>query len=244
MLDRFHFLVRLSRISRLMSWSQFYVRASCLILGLTTSVQAQERGPGGRRPRGQAADKEATNWASFGTGYLQLAAVADGSTLANWDFGGGFPITFSLEHVVGSGITLGVAGSYIRAPLVYFGTTSNGGCSSCNAHGTVATYGLVLHSGGASGGSKFYRLFRLFVGGIQFGSFEEDATKQTLPPDRANIDFLFSGGYGFGYALARDWHLELSADYMNSIHERKNLPNNVQTLSRHYLINLGLRVGF
>lgn len=224
-------------------------RTSCLILALATSLQAQERGrrggDRGRSSEGQgAANAEPKNWASGGVGYFALAQVADGTSHALWDFGGGFPITFSLERVLAQGITAGVAGSYTHAPLLYAGTTTNGGCTSCNAHSTVATYGVVFHSGGSATRSGLYQVFRLFLGAIQYGAFEQDALKKTLPPDGANIDFLFSAGYGFGYSIARDWRVELTGESMYSIHERDRLPGNAQTLARHYLIGLGLRVGF
>ena len=169
--------------------------------------------------------------------------LGDFHPITSTDYGEGFPITFSLEHVLAPGITAGLAGSYTRAPLVYAPTTPSSGCP-CNAHSTVATYGAVFHSGGSGSQAALHQVFRLFVGAIQYGAFQQDAAKQTLPPDAANIDFLFSAGYGFGYNISRDWALELTGEYMNSIHERDKLPGNAQTLARHYLIGLGLRVGF
>ncbi|MEP7344422.1 MAG: hypothetical protein ABI877_04120 [Gemmatimonadaceae bacterium] len=219
------------------------------MLTVATSVHAQERGRGGGgrdgRSRGQAAaPKDPTYWASLGTGFLRLAPVENGNTQALWDFGEGFPLTFSLERVVASGISAGIGGSYLRAPLRYDGPTSLGGCGRCDAHATVATYGAVIHSGGSGSQTGLYQVFRLFVGVMQFGAFEQDSPRRTLAPESANKDFLFTAGYGFGYGIARDWRVELTADYMNSIHERDNLPGNAQTLSRHFLIGLGLRVGF
>jgi len=127
--------------------------------------------------------------------------------------------------------------------MVYTGTTANGGCTQCNAHATVATYGAVFRGGGPTAQTGMYRSIRLFLGGIQYGAFQQDSPKQSLPPKAANIDFLFSAGYAIGYAFAPDWRLEMRGDYMNSIHERDNLPGNAQVLARHYLIGLELRVG-
>lgn len=201
----------------------------------------------GRRGRGpgsaQGGADAQRNWVSFGIGFMQLAPVVDGGSDALWDFGQGFPVTFTLEREVGSGVTAGLAGSYTRMPLVYTGSAS--ACTQCDAHATVATYGFNLHGGAPRGGDTgLYQTFHVFLGAIQFGSFERDAPKTDLPPERANKDFLFTLGYGFGYGLARDWRLELIGDYMNSVHERDKLAGNAQTLARHFMATFGLRVGF
>lgn len=223
-----------------------FVRTCVLALALATSLQAQERdrrrGEGGRS-RGQApAQKEPTYWMTVGTGLALLDQVDDGNTQSLWDFGQAFPLTFAIERVVGSSVSAGIAGSYSRVPLVYVGSAN--GCTQCDAHATVATYGAVVLSGGVGSQAGVYQLFRLFLGAIQYGNFEQDSPRQALPPDGANIDFLFSAGYGFGYAIARDWRVELTGESTYSIHERDKLPGNAQTLSRHYVIGLGLRVGF
>ncbi|MBV6521020.1 MAG: hypothetical protein MNPFHGCM_01143 [Gemmatimonadaceae bacterium] len=224
--------------------------AALLVLAFAAVLPAQE-GAGRRRGgrvggAAQASTSEPTFWLSVGTGILLLAPVWDGNSQSLWDFGDGFPLTFAVEREFGSGLSAGLAGSYTRAPLVYSGTGSNSACDGsirCNAHATVATYGAVFRGGGTSGQTGMYQFFRLFLGAIQYGAFEQDSPRRKLPPGGANKDLLFSAGYGFGYAFTGDWRLELTGEYMNGVHERDNLPGNVQTLARHYSIGLGLRVG-
>jgi hypothetical protein len=126
----------------------------------------------------------------------------------------------------------------MRAPLLY--TPFSG--AGVDAHATIASYGAVVHAGG-SAQPGLYNSFKVFLGGVQYGAFEQDSPKQALAPEKANIDLLFSAGYGFGYSLSRDWRMELTAESAFSVHERDGLPGNAQTLSRQYLIGLVLRVG-
>lgn len=215
-----------------------------LLVLVAPSLSAQEggrRGGRGRIPAGTGGSDTPQNWASLGVGVMQLALIQDGRSSSTWDFGQGFPITFGLDHEIAAGVTAGVLGSYTRMPLVYSGA----GCGTCNAHATVATYGANFHGGAPNGGNTgFYQTFHLFLGAIQFGSFEKDGDQTTLAPTSANRDFLFAVGYGFGYGLARDWRLEMMGEYMNSLHERTNLPGNAQTLARHFMLTFGLRTGF
>ena len=90
-----------------------------MILALATSLPAQERGRGGGRQRGgrargQSVQKDPTYWMSLGTGFILLDQVDDGNTQSLWDFGQGFPLTFSIERAFGSSISAGLAGSYTR----------------------------------------------------------------------------------------------------------------------------------
>lgn len=219
--------------------------ALLLIISVASSGQAQEGGRRGRGriPSGTGGTDAPSNWASIGIGFMQMAQVQDGNSSSIWDFGQGFPITFTVEHEIAGGVTAGIAGSYTRMPLVYAG--ASGTCGTCDAHATVATYGANFHGGAPNGGDTgLYQTFHLFLGAVQFGSFEQDSPKADLPPAKSNRDFLFSAGYGFGYGLARDWRLELLGEYMNSVHERDNLAGNAQTLARHFMVTFGLRVGF
>lgn len=230
-----------------MSWSRSLVRLACLLVVPASTLPAQEGGGQRRRgggDAGAAGNTEPSNWASLNTGFLLLAQVSDGASQAVWDFGQGFPISLSYERTIAPGITAGLKGSYARMPLVYRGTASNGGCTACDAHATIATYGATFHSGRTRSGTAIYQVFHVFLGAIQYGAFEQDTPRTALPPDGSNLDFLFSAGYGFGYAMAPDWRLELIGESMNSIHERDNLPGNAQTLARHFHLGLGLRVGF
>ncbi|MFN8574805.1 MAG: hypothetical protein U0132_22310 [Gemmatimonadaceae bacterium] len=218
-----------------------------LLLATASLLSAQEggrRGRGrGRIPSGVGGSETPSNWASIGLGFMEMAQVHDGNSNSLWDFGQGFPITFTVEHEIAAGVTAGFAGSYTRMPLVYAGASST--CGTCDAHATVATYGANFHGGAPNGGDTgLYQTFDLFLGAMQFGSFEQDASKEPLPPAKSNRDFLFSVGYGFGYGLARDWRLELLGEYMSSVHERDNLAGNAQTLARHFMVTFALRVGF
>lgn len=205
---------------------------------------AQERGRG-RFPQAPSAPSTPSIWISVGSGFLQMARIDDGRTASIWDFGSGTPITLAVEREISGNFSAGIGGSYARMPLRYTssGPTANG-CTGCDAHATVATYGASFHAGGPSNGvSGLYQALNAFFGVMQFGSFQSDADTRTLAPTSANRDFMFSVGYGFGFAFGQDWRTELGAHYINTVHERDDLPGNAQTLARHYFIHLALRVG-
>jgi hypothetical protein len=215
-----------------------------LVCGAAVPLVAQEGGRlpgrGGGLPQGTSSFDDPNNWVSLSFGFQSSPIVRDGSTSSSWDFGSGYPLRVTLERHIGSGATVGVAGSYVRMPLEY-ASSSNAACTRCDAHATVATYGVVAHVGGGLG---FYNAFELFIGAIQYGGFERDDDGTKLPPTSPNVDFAFSPSYGLGYGFARDWKGELAFNWMYTVHERKDLPNNAQVLGNHFLIRAGLRVGF
>jgi hypothetical protein len=215
--------------------------AACALAALAgaTELVAQEPSAGRASSSGRTAP---LNWMTISAGFMASPAVPDGTTTSTWDFGSSYPVKLTAERTVAQGVTLGVAVSYVRAPLVYFANVPSSACGACNAHATVATYGVLGHYNRNARG--FGQVFEVFLGALQYGNFERDTPRGPLSPDKANVDFAFSVSYGFEYAFTSDWRLELIQDYMNAVHERENLPGNAQTLARFYLTRLVLRVGF
>src|SRR5262245_1920858 len=131
------------------------LRALICLAVASHSLLAQE---GGRLPRGRGripqtggtASDEPKNWVSIAFGYQISPFVRDGATSSTWDVGQGFPLRVSLERSVGTDASVGVAGTFVRMPLVY-SSTGPEGCNACDAHATVASYGLVAHVGGGLG---------------------------------------------------------------------------------------------
>lgn len=183
-----------------------------------------------------------SNWLSVSGGISIMNAVQDGRTLSTWDFGNGFPLRASIEHAVSGGNTIGVEASYVRAPLLYR-SSSSGGCGTCNAHATVASYGPVLRLGEPRYGGGFYQVLELFAGVLQYGNFTVDASGQPLPPKQPDKDFAFSLGIGVGHSLGQDFAIELNTSQMRAIHQRTGLLGNAQTTITHTLFLLGLRMG-
>jgi hypothetical protein len=184
-----------------------------------------------------------TNWLAVSGGISIMNAVPDGRTSSTWDFGNGFPLRASIEHSLGGGNSIGLEGSYVRAPLLYT-SFGSGACGACNAHATVASYGPVLRLGEPRYQGGFYQVLELFAGVLQYGNFTEDASGQTLPPNQPDKDFAFSIGFGLGHSIGRDFAIELNTSQMRAIHERTGLLGNAQTTITHTLFLLGLRMGF
>lgn len=181
--------------------------------------------------------REPSIWLSASAGYLWMSTVPDGATQSDWRFGDGFPWRLSIEKSFG-GASLGLAAMWIRAPLLYASPST---CGTCNAHASVAYYGPVLRLAGNRG---WHQVIEIGAGVMQYGSFTEDDTGARLPPTSANRDFAISFGYGFGYALSRDWGLEVVWTQISSFHERDNLPGNVSTHRQHSTMRVGLRMGY
>lgn len=188
--------------------------------------------------QGRGLTSEPSFWLSASGGYLWLATVADGATQSDWRFGDGFPWRVSLEKSLGGSASLGLAATWLRAPLVYASAST---CGTCNAHALVAMYGPVLRFGGTA---RLHQVIELSAGVMQYGSFEEDATGTRLPPAKANRDFALSFAYGVGVAIARDWVGELVWTQISTFHERDNLPGNTPTHRQHGGLRAGLRIGY
>lgn len=223
-----------------------WTRRRCLLVAFVfaatdgaTMLRAQSPSDGSAQRSGGASP---ANWMSISAGILVPPAVMDGATNSTWDFGTSYPVKVTAERTVAEGVTVGIGVSYVRAPLVYLANVPSSACGACDAHATIATYGALGHYNRNIRG--FGQVFEVFLGALQYGNFERDSPRGPLSPEKANIDFAFSVSYGFGYAFTPDWRLELVQDYMNAVHERKNLPGNAQTLARFYLTRLVLRVGF
>ncbi|MGQ0650536.1 MAG: hypothetical protein ACT4P7_23600 [Gemmatimonadaceae bacterium] len=212
----------LARVARLC-----WVALFCL---MPLALGAQDRGSSGV-PR----------WfASLGTGLQWSDFVVDQSSSSSWDFDAGFSLRGTVERDFGNRFAVGLAFNYARLPLTYATLGASATCASCAADATVSSYGGIVRMGGGPG---FHQVIEIFVGALRYGNFEQTSPRQALLPE-SNTDFAFGAGYGFGYTLANDWHVQLIQDALNSLHERSTLPQGGGRVARHYTTRLGLRVGF
>jgi hypothetical protein len=187
-------------------------------------------------------------WFSAGVAGFTANGVNDGRTASTWDFGNSTNLQYnaSLERVVSSGLSLGVAGSYARVPFLYMGPLNPvlpGGatCSSCDAHLDMTTLVGTLHLGGTVG---IYQVIDLNGGIVRYNNLTRDSDKAQLAPGGGNIDPYFSLGYGIGYGLSKTTQIEFVPDYAIAIHERNGLSNGVSNTNSTRSLRLAVRMGF
>jgi hypothetical protein len=187
-------------------------------------------------------------WFSAGIAGFTANGVNDGRTSSTWDFGNSTNLQYnaSLERVISSGLSLGVAGSFARVPFLYTGpqapfATGGTACGTCNAHLDMSTLLGTLHLGGTAG---IYQVIDLNAGIVMYNNLQEDGTHSKLAPTGGNMDPYFSLGYGIGYGLSKTTQIEFVPDYAIAIHERNGLSNGVSNTNSTRSLKLAVRMGF
>ena len=101
------------------------------------------------------AQREPTAWVGLGVGAFNAGEVADGKTSSIWDFGNRTTPQYrlSLERAMRGGMSLGLMGSYVRAPITYRGSADPRApsCLACDAKVDVYSLYALFHAGGGPG---------------------------------------------------------------------------------------------
>ena len=206
------------------------------------SVSAQRRRPSAIRYG------EPGYWFSAGVGLFNGPGVNDGRTASSWDFGNSSNLQYraSLEKTVGSGSSLGIAGTYSRVPFTYSSggvpTTGTTGtqCARCDAHLDMTTLVGVFRAGAGVG---FHQVIELSGGAVFYQNLKEDNGGAKLAPGSGNVDPIFSIGYGLGYGFSNRMQINFVPEYAIAIHERSGLPNGVSNTNSTRSYRLSLRMG-
>jgi hypothetical protein len=183
-------------------------------------------------------------WASASIGLLQLQRVDDGTTQSRWDFGSAVQFRASLEYAISRGNSVGVSGTFARAPLTYIpvndpGPLPGGSCDiSCDAKADLTAIVGTFHSGGGLG---FHQVIELSAGALMYRNFKTDAGEE-LPPKK-DTDFNFTLGYGFGYTVNRTLQIDLVQDAILALHQREGLSGSGRTTNQQYVTRIGVRLG-
>jgi hypothetical protein len=210
-----------------------YTQVTVLLLPISLAIIP---GAVAAQHRGQPASPK--YWLAVSTGYFWLSGVRDGSSGSWWDFGDAFPVGIGVDRVLNRETSLGLAFARARVPLTYASRT----LQPRSAHATVAFYGPVLKV--RRGGQRTLGATLEFQPGLsQYSNFQDDATGEPLPPQR-NLDFGFSLGSSWIARLAGDWAFEFGTAVFYAFHERTGLEGRERSLQQHYLIRLGMRLGF
>lgn len=219
-------------------------RAVALRALLALLLLAGARPVEGQRPRG--GDRggfgggDPTWWGSVAGGYQWSNILGDPGTSSIWNFDSSWSLRLTAEREIAPRTTIGLGYTYARLPLLVTGNASATTCRpACPGEATLASYGVVLHSGGGQG---LHLVYEGFLGALQYGNFALEGDGAARFADERNVDLAWAIGTGVGYGLSRDFALQAVVDYGNSLHEKANDLFQRRT-TQHYTVRMGLRVG-
>ena len=198
-----------------------------------------------RQPVAQGAP---ANWISVGAGAFSANSVSDGDSRSTWDFGNATSIQYraSVERALANGIGVGLAGTYVKAPLRYsnFGTppstTATTCFTACDAEVDVYSLGVNFEAGGGLG---FHQVYGASVGMTRYANFRRNSDGAELAPSAANaISGTFS--YGFGYSFSPRTAIVGVYDIGLVYHSREGLSTDQRNTLVPRTLRVSLRQGF
>lgn len=202
------------------------------LVGLAGSADAQIR-------RQQAVQGPPANWISVGIGAFSANSVSDGDSQTTWDFGSATSPQYraSLEKAFSNGISVGLAGTYVKAPLRH--VTFSG--VARDAEVNVYSLGLNFEAGGASG---LHQVYGGSIGMTRYDGFEATSDGAELPPTEAVNAISGTFSYGFGYAFSPRTSVVGVYDIGLVYHSREGLSSDQRNTLVPRTFRLGLRQGF
>ena len=213
-----------------------------LLLMCAPSLYAQRRIPGVRTP-------EPSTWFTAGVGLFTGNEVNDGVTESTWDFGNStnFQYRGSLERSIGNQSSFGIVGTYVRVPFSYTSSPlapppGTATCpTSCDARLDMMALSALYHIGGGRG---FHQVLEGTAGMVWYRNLTRESDGAALPPTGGNLDPILSIGYGFGYGLSANTHINLVQDLGIALHEKKGLANGVSNTNSVRTLRFSARFGF
>lgn len=206
------------------------------LVGLAGSADAQIRR---QQPSGPPA-----NWVSVGIGAFSANSVSDGDSQTTWDFGNATSPQYraSLEKAFSNGISVGLAGTYVRAPIRH--VTFAGLAQDADVN--VYSLGVNFEAGGSMG---FHQVYGGSIGMTRYDNFESrgggftpDGTE--LAPTKAVNALSGTFSYGFGYAFSPRTSVVGVYDIGLVYHSRDGLSSDQRNTLVPRTFRIGLRQGF
>lgn len=214
------------------------------LVGLAGSADAQIR-------RQQPAQGPPANWVSVGIGAFSANSVSDGDSHSTWDFGNATTPQYrvSLEKAFSNGISVGLAGTYVKAPISYsnFGVFTPDGpafgvCgSACDAELDVYSLGINFEAGGAMG---FHQVYGGSIGVTRYDNFKRTSDGAELAPADAVNAISGTFSYGFGYAFNPRTSVVGVYDIGLVYHSRDGLSSDQRNTLVPRTFRISLRQGF
>lgn len=214
------------------------------LVGFASSANAQIR-------RQQAVQGPPANWLSVGVGAFSANSVSDGDSQTTWDFGNATSLQYraSLEKAFSNGISIGLAGTYVKAPirLTEFGIPDSpgpvtGSCTSpCDAEVDVYSLGINFEAGGGQG---FHQVYGASAGMTRYANFRRRSDGAELPPASAVNELSGTFSYGFGYRFSPRTVIVGVYDIGLVYHSRDGLQSDQRNTLVPRTLRVSLRQGF
>ncbi|MDO8629160.1 MAG: hypothetical protein Q7R41_01595 [Phycisphaerales bacterium] len=214
------------------------------LVGFASSANAQIR-------RQQAVQGPPANWLSVGVGAFSANSVSDGDSQTTWDFGNATSLQYraSLEKAFSNGISIGLAGTYVKAPIRYSSFNPNvpdvGGATCypepCDAEVGVYSLGINFEAGGGMG---FHQVYGASVGMTRYDNFQRKSDDAELNPTDAVNAVSGTFSYGFGYRFSPRTVIVGVYDIGLVYHSRDGLTSDQRNTLVPRTIRVSLRQGF
>lgn len=216
-------------------------RISLIVAGLSVAL------PAASLAQFYPVQREPTGWFSLGVGAFNGGEVDDGKTGSTWDFGNRTSPQYrvTLERALRGGMSWGLAGTYVRAPIQYRSFASipeldGETCAACDAEVDVMSLYALFHAGGGAG---FHQVIEAGVGVTSYQNFKRESDGAKLAPTSAERDFGFIFAYGFGYTLSPRSAVNLVQEYGFNLHESRGTSSGASNAMRFGNTRLSFRLG-
>jgi len=198
--------------------------------------------------RQQATQGPPAYWLSAGVGAFSANNVSDGDSQTTWDFGNATSLQYraSLEKAFSNGVAVGLAGTYVKAPLrlTQFGGAVSPilvGGSSVDAEANVASLHVNFEAGGGMG---FHQVYGASAGMTRYSNFRRKSDGAQLPPTDAVNALSGTFSYGFGYRLSARTVIVGVYDIGLVYHSRDGLGSDQRNTLIPRTLRVSLRQGF
>lgn len=223
------------------------IRVTALVLIATAALAADADA---QIRRQQASQGPPAYWGSIGVGAFWANNVSDGDSQTTWDFGNATSLQYraSLEKAFSNGIAVGLAGTYVKAPLTLteFGIPNDGpttgSCTaSCDAEANVYSLHVNFEAGGGIG---FHQVYGASAGMTRYSDFKRKSDGATLPPGSAVNALSGTFSAGFGYGLSARTAIVGTYDIGLVYHSRDGLNSGQRNTLSPRTFRVSLRQGF
>jgi hypothetical protein len=190
-------------------------------------------------------------WFSAGAGAMGVGDIADGASNTRWRFLGDprWVLRGTLEKSLDGTSSLGLAAAYgvidvnvvrLRDDIGPVGLPPS--CPPpCDAQSQFWSAMLQFRSGGNNG---FHTVFEAAGGLIALRDFRARVDRSALADLPSSLNPAGSLGFGFGYAMGRDFAITLVQDGGIAFHSKEALPENTGRTWRTRTTKAELRFGF
>ena len=201
------------------------------IAALAADADAQIR-------RQQAPQGPPAYWVSIGAGAFSANNVSDGDSQTTWDFGNATSPQYraSIERNFSNGIALGLAGTYVKAPIRHISSSG-----SVDAEVNVYSLGVNFES---AGGLGFHQVYGGSLGMTRYDSFKRESDGAELAPAEAVNAISGAFSYGFGYGFSQRTAIVGVYDIGLVYHNRDGLTSDQRNTLVPRTLRVSLRQGF